>query len=251
MSTVRYRALNLVATIFLATVLWESIALLTRGIGFVSLAQLIPASVEILAGNSFWSSVGVTIGLTLIGLFAGTLIALIVGIPFGLSRFLDTSARGTINFVRAIPTVVLLPLLLASLGSRVSVVVILVLLAVSLKMIVYVTRGMRDFPSTLSDQVRVLDVAPVLGLIAIRLPAASAIVVSGIRQSVNRAYGAVILAGFLAGTPGLGRDINLANLRGDDAALLSYVVIAGIVSVVLYQAFVWAERRFVHWRVVA
>jgi ABC-type nitrate/sulfonate/bicarbonate transport system permease component len=249
--TVRYRATNIAATIVLAVAVWEGIALLTRGIGFVSLADLVPAVVRIVTGSSFWSSVGFTIGLTVVGLLGGTLIAIVVGVPLGMSRLLDTSARGTVNFVRAIPTVILIPLLLASLGSRVSVVVILILLAVSLKMVVYVTRGMRDFSVSLSDQARLIGIRPMLGLLAIRLPAASAIVVSGIRQSVNRAYGAAILAGFLAGTPGLGRDINLANLRGDDVALLSYVVIAGIVSVLLYQAFVWAERRFVHWRVVA
>jgi ABC-type nitrate/sulfonate/bicarbonate transport system permease component len=234
-----------------SAVLWESVALLSGGVGFVSLSILIPALGDVVTDASFWTSIVFTVGLTLVGLTAGTGVALVVGIPLGMSKFLDTSARGTINFVRAIPTVVLLPLLLASLGSRTSVVIILVVLGVSLKMVVYVTRGIRDISQSLDNQARVFHLTPLTHVMAIRIPAASAIVITGIRQSVNRAYGSVILAGFLAGTPGLGRDISLANLRGDDATLLAYVVVAGIVSVFLYQVFVWGERQVVRWRVVA
>ena len=245
------RIVNTTATIAIAVVLWEVVAIATKGVGFVPLAQLAEALLSISTSEGFWISIGMTVGLTIAGLVAGTAVALVVGVPLGMVNVLDVSARGTINFVRAIPTVVLLPLLLASLGSRTSVVVILIILAVSLKMAVYVTRGLRDIPTQFIDQSRLFHLKRSTLVAAVRLPAASAIVISGVRQTVNRAYGAVILAGFLAGTPGLGRDINLSNIRGDDAGLLAYVVVAGVVSVAMYQLFVFLEKRLVRWRVSA
>lgn len=226
-------------------------AFLVGGNGFVSLQILVPELFRIVSSEAFWLSASFTVVMTVLGLVAGTVVGLIVGAPMGLSRFLDLSSRGTVNFVRAIPTVVLLPLLLASQGSRISVVVTLVVLAVSLKMVVYVSRGLRDISSNLVDQGKIFHLNPFVVMGIIRLPAASAIIVSGIRQSVNRAYGAVILAGFIAGTPGFGNDINLASLRGSDASLLGYVVIAGVISILLYRLTVMLESRVVTWRVSA
>ena len=247
----RQKIANATMTTIFLVVSWEAIAIISRGIGFVSLREVLPATWQILLGGSFWSSMTLTVALTIAGLLAGSLIAAIVGIPLGINSYLGKSTRGTINFARAIPSVVLLPLLLASLGSRLSVVVILVLFGVSLKMVVYVVRGVQDFPRQLNDQNRLLRIPPLQRILFVRIPSASAIIASGIRQTVSRAYGSVILAGFLAGTPGLGRDINLANIRGDDATLLAYVVIAGLLAVFLYRLFSLLESAIVKWRVVA
>lgn len=251
LSSINPRFWNPLATIAVFFLLWEGLAAWSRGNGFVTLTAVLPALGDIVQGASFWSSLYFTVGTTLVGLLLGTVVAISVGVPLALSPFLEKSARGTINFGRAIPTIVLLPLLLASLGSRESVVSLLIIFGVSLKMVVFVIRGVHDFPKGFADQVKILGIGLSLHVLVLRMPSASAIILSGMRQTVSRAYGVVLLAGLIAGTPGFGRDINLANLKGADDALLAYVLLAGIVSVALYRLLVWAERLVVGWRVAA
>lgn len=231
--------------------LWETLWLATGGIGFAHSWEMVGFVLNRLTTGSFWVSFLTTVGFTLAGLTGGVLVALVVGVPLGSSEFLERSSRGLLFFGRSLPSVALIPLLLASLGSRSVLVVILVTWLVAIKMVFFVLRGVRDIRRGHDEQARALRLTAPVRTLFVRLPAASAIVATGVRLTVNRAYGAVILGGLIAGTGGIGRDIQLARINGDSDAVLGFAVLAGLIGVLFFWAFRLLEARVVHWRPVS
>jgi len=236
------------ASALLAFALWEAIWLVAGGIGFHHSWEVIDYLFRTVIEVEFLGTVAVTVALSLGGLGLGLLVALVVGFALSARQWLEVSSRGSIYFARAIPSVALIPLLMASLGSRTTIVIILVVWLVAIKLVLFVMRGNREIDATLNEQSRLLKLPAVTRGLLVRLPAASAHIVTGLRLSVNRAYGAVLLAGLLAGTPGLGRSIALARLNGDSLAVLGLAVFAGLIGVFFFWLFGELERRVISWR---
>jgi ABC-type nitrate/sulfonate/bicarbonate transport system permease component len=129
-------------------------------------------------------------------------------------------------------------------------VVSLVATVVSFNLVVFVIRGMRDADRHVSDMGQILRFTWLERLFFIALPAASVIVTTGLRLSASRAYAAVVLAGIIAGTPGIGYQISLARLSADSAIMLAYALTAGLIGVLFFYGFSEIERRAIQWRPV-
>jgi ABC-type nitrate/sulfonate/bicarbonate transport system permease component len=239
------------ATATIAVALWESLWIVTGGLGFSHSWEVLFFLLSSLSSPQFTGAILSTLILTLGGLVLGLGVAVIVGGVIGTRAFLETSARGTLYFARAIPSIALIPLLMATMGSRLGVVIVLVTWLVATKLVLFVVRGIRDLDKQLDDQIRVLQLSPIAATLYVRIPAAAATVVTGLRLTVNRAYGGVILGGLLAGTPGIGRLIQIARINSDSEALLSYAVLAGFIGLILFWGFGEIERLVVKWRPVA
>jgi ABC-type nitrate/sulfonate/bicarbonate transport system permease component len=236
------------ATLAVSFIIWESIWFASGGVGFAHSWVVIEFLARGLSSLVLWEALLVTVLLTLLGLLLGLVVAVSIGLVIGPSGFIEKSVRGSLYFARAIPGVALIPLLLASLGSRVGIVIVLVTWLVAIKLVLFVIRGVRDFDAGFEEQAQLLGLSPVIRAVFLRIPAASAQLVTGLRLTFNRAYGAVILGGLLAGTPGLGQLIQLARLNGDSTAVLGFAVLSGLVGVLLFWAFGALERYFVRWR---
>ena len=244
------RVIRSFGIVVLSIGLWELVYWAVDGVGFAHSWQVAAALVSLSAQADFWLNVVTTLAMTVAGLSLGVVVSVLMGAVLGATQFLQQSTRGTLYFLRSIPSVALLPLLMATVGSRTGIVVALVTLVVSLKMMVFVLRGFGDLAPEYRDQSRILSLSPVTRLLGVQLPAALAIIATGIRLSANRAYGAVILGGLLAGTPGIGNALNVARMNGESATLLALAVVAGLVGVWFFTVIRGLERRLVPWRVV-
>jgi ABC-type nitrate/sulfonate/bicarbonate transport system permease component len=242
--------LKVLLTFALGVALWELAAWATGGIGFAHSCETLGALVVLSTDLEFWRAVAETIGIALLGLSLGLFLALISGALIGSSAVIDRSTRPTLNFARSIPSVILLPLFMASVGSFGWMVVNLVATVVSFKLVVFVIRGMRDADRNVSETGQILRFTWLERLFFIALPAASVILMTGLRLSANRAYATVVLAGVIAGTPGIGYQISLARLSADSEIMLAFAFTAGLIGVVFFYGFSEIERRAIQWRPV-
>jgi ABC-type nitrate/sulfonate/bicarbonate transport system permease component len=86
-------------------------------------------------------------------------------------------------------------------------------------------------------------------ILLVYLPSTISIVGTGLRLSASRAFGTIVAAGIVAGTPGLGSQMFLAESSANYVRTFSYVVVMGIVGTSVYAIFSAIERKFVVWRV--
>ena len=232
-------------------VVWELVYWATEGRGFAHFWEVGLRIAHLTIDFKFWISIFATAGLALGGLAGGVMLAVLIGVPLAVYRRLERELRWVLLFARAIPSVALLPLLMASMGSRGALVSIFVVWLVAIKMVFFVIRGVRDVDRPLAEQAKLLQLSPTAQIVFLRIPSASSVVLMGTRLSVGLAYGSVVLAGLLAGTPGLGRDISFAAFSGETESVLSYTVISGYIGVALFTLLRKIEHRLVFWRNVA
>jgi len=242
--------MRVIALGVVALVLWEVARFTTRGIGFSHSWETLAALAQLSMREAFWVAIGETLAISFSGLALGLGLALVFGALIGSSRAIDSSTRGVLNFARSIPAVILLPLFMATIGSFGSMVVAIVATVVFFKLVVFVIRGIRDTEKQHFDAGQVLGFTRLENLLFVSLPSASILVLTGLRLSASRAYGAVVLAGVIAGTPGIGYQIALARLTADSSMMLAYALVAGVIGVVLFYGFSAVEKIAIRWRPV-
>src|SRR5450830_1250677 len=129
---------------FLAT--WELIPRL----GIVDARYLPPASEVILALvrdvglTAFWISVGETMKAWFLGLIIAIALAVLLGFIIGSSDFLRKATHSTIEFLRPIPSVALIPLAVLLFGVKIESSLLLVVYASFWQVLLQVLYGVAD-----------------------------------------------------------------------------------------------------------
>ena len=196
----------------------------------------------------FWQSLSISLLISLLGFVLGTIAALGIGISITLWASGEKATRGTINFFRAIPSVVFLPLLIASIGASIRTSTILTTLVVTLMSITYVIRGVQDTDLLLKESSRIIGMNTWDRIRFLYLPSMISTLGSGMRLSASRAFGTVIAAGIIIGSPGLGSAMGAAAASANYPRVFSYVITMGIIGSLIYSGFTRFENKFFRWR---
>jgi ABC-type nitrate/sulfonate/bicarbonate transport system permease component len=228
--------------------LWQLGVVVTGGIGFASPLEVLNSLSRFVVTPRFWTALFDTVGLTLVGLSLGLIIALVIGLLLGANRILSRSSRATMNFFRVIPSVVLIPLFLVSLGNSAAMVIWLTALVSSFKLVVFVIRGVSEEVPRLDEGARILGIHPAKRAVLLHIPAATETIMTGLRLTIARAYGAVVVVGLTTSGPGLGDELMRAKTAVNTPDVFAYAIVAGIIGTVFFFAFSWLDRRLVFWR---
>lgn len=228
--------------------MWEAGFRTTNGLGFASPAQVFVALLELSTTGRLWGPLAETVLASLAGLGLGLFIALAVGLTVSSSSFLTRSSTATLNFLRVIPSVALIPLFLVSLGNSLLMTLSLTAAVSSFKLVVFVSRGVLDTPSGLRDTTSVLRMGPLQRGLFVLLPATAANVMMGLRLTVARAYGVVVLVGLATSGQGLGGELIRSKNAANTPEVFAYALIAGVVGMAFFYGFSKVERFLVFWR---
>lgn len=227
--------------------LWEVGYVITGGIGFPSFLDMISVLAALSVTAALWSALATTIVLTVGGLFLGLGVALIVGVVVGQKPFLTTSSLPTINFLRVIPSIVLMPLFLISWGNSLQMIIYLTATVSSFKLIPFVTRGVHDTLPPLRETAAVMRLSWITASMRLYIPAALPSVLTGVRLTVARAYSAVVIVGLTTTGPGIGGQLVRAKMALNTPEVFAYSMVAGIVGVSLFYLFLNLEKLIVFW----
>lgn len=231
----RFKAtLAAITSALIMALAWELGRWLAGGKNFPGFLEVLArASHELTSWNLVYE-LGTTLGLSFLGLIIGLILSYTVGLVVSQNDFLDESTRHTLNYLRSIPSVILIPLFLVVLGPSASAVLALVSFVLFSKLIVFVVDGMKATDKTLNSLGELHGWNSIQRFLLIKIPASAMFVLSGLQVSVSRAYGTVILCGLLIGAPGLGKLIGEANNNADFEGLYAYGLIVAAIGVVLF-----------------
>ena len=226
---------------------WELGFRITEGIGFPSFFDVISSLGALAVSAQFWFALWETLWLSVAGLILGLVIAVALGLAVGPHAFLIRSSLPTVNFLRVIPSIVLIPLFIVSWGNSLGMVLALTATVSSFKLIPFVIRGIHDTLPTLRESAHLLGLSRSQAAISLFLPAAAATIMTGIRLTIARAYSAVVLVGLTTTGPGLGGQLIRAKISLNTAEVFAYSLIAGVVGVAFFFAFSWLEKKVIFW----
>ncbi|MEV4114887.1 ABC transporter permease [Nonomuraea sp. NPDC049695] len=194
------------------------------------------------------------------GWVLAALIGVVAGILLGRSRSATDYVDPLIEFGRAVPPPLLLPVFLplfatlasvpssgqafnAALATQLATIVFGVIWPTLLNSI----EGARAVDRTYTETAAVFNLSKLQRLFVVELPAASPKIFAGLRLSLSLALILMVLTEFIGGTDGIGYQLLTAQRSFDGAAVWATIALLGILGYVVNSLFVLAERRVLVW----
>lgn len=229
--------------------IWE----LLPALGIVQAAYLPPAS-EVLATlafdltlTAFWVAVGETLLAWFIGLLAAVLLALVLGLVIGMSPFLRRATNSTIEFLRPIPSVALIPLAVLLFGTKIESSLMLIIYACFWQVLIQVLYGVADVDNVAMQTARSYGFSRFQRIRDVIFPTMLPYLMTGIRLGAAVALILAITAELIIGSPGLGKEIQLAQSGGAIAGMYALIVATGLLGVVINLCMRVVEKHVLSW----
>lgn len=200
-----------------------------------------------LATGGFWSSVGATVAQWAVGLAVGAAAGILLGLVIGFSEPLRLLLDAVVEFLRPIPFIVYLPLLLLLYGNTYTLAMVSVALGVVWILLFQTYYGCRDINPLLFDTCRVFGLSRAQRLSRLVLPSVMPYVATGIRIASSTAFLIAVSVELIGGSPGLGLQIGQAQSNSLYSAMYGYTFFTGLLAVAVNNALVRAERRGLRW----
>ncbi|CAN7253199.1 ABC transporter permease [Pseudarthrobacter oxydans] len=232
---------------FLAT--WELIPRL----GLIDERFLPPAS-EVIAAlvvdfglTAFWVAVGETMKAWFLGLLMAVAAAVLLGFIIGSSDFLRKATNSTIEFLRPIPSVALIPLAVLLFGVKIESSLLLIVYASFWQVLIQVLYGVADVDMVANNTARTYGLGRMARIRYVVFPTALPYLMTGVRLAAAVALVLAITAELVIGSPGLGREIALAQSGGAISGMYALVLATGLIGVLINMLMRQIEKRILGW----
>ena len=178
---------------------------------------------------SLWEHVGTSVKRVLLGVFFGAL----AGIPLGFAMGLNSAARGLfdpiVEFVRPIPPLALIPLVILWLGIDEVAKVFLLFLAALFIMLIAARAGVSSVQISKVHAAYSLGASKTQVLRHVILPNALPEIFTGLRTSMGVCWGTLVAAELVAADQGVGSMMMIAkNFLQTDVVVIGIIIIGAI-----------------------
>jgi ABC-type nitrate/sulfonate/bicarbonate transport system permease component len=195
----------------------------------------------------FWRNVGRTMTAWGLGLVIATALATVLGTIIGLVPFLRRATHTTVEFLRPIPSVALIPLAILLFGLRIEAALVIIVYASFWQVFIQVLYGVADIDTVARDTARSFGLSRGSRIVNLVLPTALPYLMTGVRLAAAVALILAITAEMFIGNPGLGREIVFAQSAGDWPTVYALVIVTGLLGLLINLVFRAIERRSLAW----
>jgi ABC-type nitrate/sulfonate/bicarbonate transport system permease component len=211
------------------------------------LTDVLSALGSVLGSGAFWSALLRTVESTVLGLLIGVAIALPLGIALGLSTTAFRSTRFVVEFLKPIPVVAILPLVLLIYGTTLQMKLVLIAFGTVWPLLIQVLYGVQAVDPVVSSTARSFRLSRGRRLLFVVVPSASPLIATGLRVAAVSALILSIVTELVGGAQGIGFEIARAQLAADYPKLYALVLVTGLLGLALNAAMELPERRLLHW----
>ena len=189
-----------------------------------------------------------TLGRCLIGFALATVAGIALGLWMGTSRVAAGAASWIIQFMRPLPPLSYLVLLILWFGAGEISKVVLLFLAAFPTITIAAMSGVRQVSRQRVQAAQSLGASRRQIFRYIVFPSALSMIFTGLRIALSGAFSSVVAAELMAANDGLGWMIFSASrfLRND--VILLGIILLGLFGMALSQGLVLLDTRLVHWR---
>jgi ABC-type nitrate/sulfonate/bicarbonate transport system permease component len=210
-------------------------------------SRIAGALADELGQASFWRALGDTLQGWAIGLAVAVAAGVGLGLLIGSVPALRAATASTIEFLRPIPSVALIPLAVLLFGTDLRSKLLLVVYASFWQVLVQVLSGTQDVDPVAMDTAHSYRLGRWARVRHVLWPTTLPYAVTGFRLAAAVALVLAITAELIIGSPGLGKEIAVAQTSGAVPAMYALVVVAGLLGVGVNLAARALERRVLAW----
>jgi ABC-type nitrate/sulfonate/bicarbonate transport system permease component len=183
----------------------------------------------------------------LTGLGISIVVGILLGILVGSVRWLRWLLEPLFEFIRAVPSTILIPVLLLLIGINDTMKITLIVLSCVWPILLNTVAGVTSLDEVLKNTSQMMQMKKWDRMRYLVLPGASPQIMAGTRQSLAVALILMVVSEMFASTDGIGHwTINFQN-RIAIPEMWSGVFLLGLIGVVLSAVFQWIQRRTLAW----
>ncbi len=196
----------------------------------------------------FFKDIGSSLISVLAGFALGFVIALPVAILMAWYRPVRNILEPWIQFVRNIPPLAYVPLVVISAGVGRKPQIIVITIATFLTMAITIFQGVINIDETLIKAARVLGAKDKDIFLKVIAPATLPFIITAVRLGASVALTTLIAAESTGATAGLGMRIRALNNTFESGPMLLYIIVIGIIGITIEKLIKILERRLTGWQ---
>ncbi len=208
---------------------------------------IVVALFRVLGSGAFWAAVAQTLTGALSGWGIAAVVGVVLGVLIGTSRFLSRSVGIFVEFGRAFPMLALMPVVVLVVGVNTRMEILMVFLSCLWPILIQSIAGSRRQDKVVVDTVSVFHISRMRRFWKVTIPGAMPLISTGLRISASISILVAVGVGVLSQTPGLGRQITLAQEASRWDVAFAYIIFAGLVGWGLNSLIIAVENRALRW----
>ncbi|WP_432989832.1 ABC transporter permease [Dactylosporangium sp. CA-233914] len=197
--------------------------------------------------DELWGAVGQTLTHWAAGLAVALAAGSVVGLATGSSRWVDNLLSGLFEFVRPIPAIVYLPLMLLVMGATSQVAITLAASGAFWPILYQVHYGVGSIDPVARDTARVFGLSRAQRLRSVSIPSVLPFLATGVRIASSIALLGSVVMEMLGGVPGLGSMLARDSSNGLYDAMYGILLATGLLGLALNAVFARTERTLLRW----
>jgi ABC-type nitrate/sulfonate/bicarbonate transport system permease component len=182
-----------------------------------------------------------------VGYAIAALIGVAAGVAIGISRRLRSATEPVLEFFRAVPPPVLVPVIMLFAGIGNGMKVIVIVSGCVWPILLNTVEGIRAVDGVLSDTARAYGITGSARLRRLLLPGAGPQIAVGLRQALSIAIILMVISEMFAASNGLGFTIVQFQRSFAIPEMWSGIILLGLIGFGLSVLFQLAERRALAW----
>ncbi len=229
--------------------LWEAaprVGLINRDF-FPPLSAVFVKLAELIGTGEFWGFLLATARTWALGLAIATAAGVAAGLFIGLTPGARKYTHSTIEFLRPIPSVALIPGVILIFGTRYQSGVVLITYAAFWQVLLQMLYGLNDIDAVARDTSRSFRFTRFGYVRHVAWPTLLPFLFTGLRLAAAMALVLAVTAEMVIGSQGLGRGIVVAQASNATTDAYAYVLVAGIMGVLINLAARLVEVRLLRW----
>ncbi|MFG2549808.1 ABC transporter permease [Streptomyces sp. NPDC048581] len=214
---------------------------------FPPTSRIADALADEVADSAFWTALGDTLTGWALGLVIASCAGIVIGVLVSVVPYLREATASTIEFLRPIPSVALIPLAVLLYGTELRSVLLLVIYASFWQVLIQVLYGVQDVDPVAEETARSYGLGTWARIRHVLWPTALPYVMTGVRLAAAVALILAITAELVVGAPGLGKRIGVAQASQAVPEMYALIVVTGLLGLLINVGARTVERRALAW----
>ncbi|MDH6454221.1 MULTISPECIES: ABC transporter permease [unclassified Streptomyces] len=214
---------------------------------FPPTSRIARAFADELSDDTFWTALGDTLTGWALGLAIAATAGIVIGVVLSVVPHLREATASTIEFLRPIPSVALIPLAVLLYGSELRSVLLLVVYASFWQVLIQTLYGVQDVDPVADETARSYGLGTWARVRHVLWPTALPYVMTGVRLAAAVALILAITGELVIGAPGLGARIAVAQNSQAVPEMYALIVVTGLLGLLINVGARTLERRALAW----
>ncbi len=235
-----------IATAFVIWILIEATE--AGGVIFASPAEVFAKLIQRLQDGSLWEHIYMSLFRVITGFMIGFVASIPIAFLMGWYAPFRNLVAPWIQFIRNIPPLAYIPLVIAGAGVGENAKIIVIFIASFLVLVVTIYQGVCNVDVTLIKAARVLGASDRDIFFKVVIPASTPFILVGARLGLSASLTTLVAAELTGASKGLGMMIQKAQGYYDMATVLMGILIIGIIGLTFEQIVRYLERSLTGWQ---